>query len=152
MVGVGRPKLPLERVWDRVLATPTGCWVWQGAVGRCGYGVIQDGRRTATTHRVAYELAHGPIPQGMSVCHTCDNKVCVNPAHLFLGTPRDNTQDMMRKDRDGRSVPFRLIAPDGSLHEGIGLSRFAARYGLTPQSLGCVLAGKYRTHKGWRAA
>jgi len=90
-----------ERFWARV-DRGGDCWVWQGARMRNGYGVVKvEGWACKTTgaHRVAYTLTHGPIPAGLLVCHRCDVKLCVNPAHLFLGTYLENNQDCRAKGR-----------------------------------------------------
>lgn len=84
--------------WKQVDKTED-CWLWKLSTDDCGYGqVFQHGKRYLA-HRRAYQYAIGPIPKGMFVCHTCDNPICVKPAHLFLGTPRDNTRDSIAKGR-----------------------------------------------------
>lgn len=93
---------PLEqRFWEKVdRRGPDECWEWQGKVGNHGYGVIWlDATRTRTTHRVAFELAHGAIKK-TCVCHRCDNRLCCNPAHLFQGSRADNNRDMFAKGRN----------------------------------------------------
>lgn len=77
-----------------------GCWVWQGRLTKTGYGVLWFAGRAFWVHRLAYELDKGPITDGLFVLHSCDNPGCFNPAHLFLGTPKENVEDMMAKSRD----------------------------------------------------
>jgi hypothetical protein len=80
---------------------PTACWEFTGCRNHSGYGELtMRGYSTKLTHRLAYQLANGPIPAGLCVLHRCDNPPCCNPAHLFLGTRIDNNADMRAKGRD----------------------------------------------------
>ena len=96
------------------------CWIFTGAGTRDGsYGWIRTGKGTAQAHRVAYRNMIGPIPEGMDVCHKCDNPSCVNPKHLFLGNQRTNTLDAKKKGRlaTGRKNG-RYTSPGSSAHGG----------------------------------
>lgn len=96
------PRPLIDRFTEKVEKTD-GCWIWKAADNGNGYGAFSISRgRAKTAHRVAYEMAIGPIPKGMSVCHHCDNRRCVNPSHLFLGTLEDNMRDMVSKDRQAK--------------------------------------------------
>lgn len=91
---------PLRRFMDACLEDlETGCWNWTKSV-RGRYGMFRMSTKTTLAHRTAWELFKGPIPEGKCVLHRCDNRRCVNPKHLFLGTQKDNIHDMMRKGRD----------------------------------------------------
>lgn len=86
------------------------CWIWTGTTNELGYGLIHVGQRRVRVHRVSWEIANGPIPEGLCVCHRCDNPRCVRPDHLFLGTQADNLRDMCSKGRHGWSAAAKLIA------------------------------------------
>lgn len=90
----------ITRFWNAVEKRgPDECWEWKRGRQRAGYGALYIAPKVIGAHRIAYELANGPIQNGLSVLHRCDNPPCCNPAHLFLGTDADNTKDRISKGR-----------------------------------------------------
>lgn len=95
-----------ERFWEKVdIRSEDECWLWKGGrSGKCRpggvrYGVFKIDGKVCQSHRAIWMIINGSIPEGMYICHHCDNPLCVNPKHLFLGTPYDNNHDMIDKGR-----------------------------------------------------
>jgi len=163
-------RVPLsERFWPRVDRSGgvDSCWLWTGGKDPSGYGQTSDGRRHLLTHRVAWELTNGAIPDGLWVLHDCpdgDNPSCVNPAHLWLGTAQQNTADMLAKGRNGAqrhpeaqprgtSIGMSKLN-DGAVREILRLSAsegwsgvaLGRRFGVAPQTVQAVLSGQAWKH------
>lgn len=128
-----------------------GCWLWTGAKSPLGYGAFRMFRpkRTVRAHRISYELHKGPIPAGLLVCHACDNPSCVNPAHLWLGTPGDNARDRDRKDRvqhGEKHYAAKLTAEDvAEIIKQSGLRtqvEIARTFGVDRSNISHILSGK----------
>lgn len=109
-----------DRFFEQFEPEPnTGCWLWTGSITGRGYGSIKDKYKTRSAHKASYEIHNGEVPKGMFVCHTCDTPSCVNPQHLFLGTPADNMLDKVKKGRQsklrGESHPSNKLSVDDVL-------------------------------------
>lgn len=116
-------RLPFEERFDRWVDKSGDCWQWTGSRtvsrGVPWYGKTKNRGRTLLAHRVAWEFANGPIPDGLDVLHRCDNPICVNPDHLFLGTHTDNMQDRLAKGRKPNRM--KSHCPQGHPYEGENL-------------------------------
>lgn len=129
----------------------TGCWLWMGYISTTGYGsyhTMIDGKRTKiAAHRMLYEEEYGPIPAvGMSVLHKCDNTICVNPKHMFLGTHQDNMDDMAKKGRRKMAIPnihknkIKDIRTD--YENGLLLIDLIDKYGIEKRHMTRILSRK----------
>jgi hypothetical protein len=104
----GQANKPRPDFWSRVsVAAPDVCWPWIRYRTKDGYGQFTLYGRLRYAHRFAWEVTNGPVPEGMEVCHQCDNPPCCNPAHLFLGSQEDNVRDMIAKRRHRPPQPSR---------------------------------------------
>ena len=131
-----------------------GCWEWNAGCWKNGYGAFGLDGKTQRAHRVSYQLYLGEIPEGLQVLHKCDNRACVNPEHLFLGTHADNMKDCAKKGRYG--------SPSGEKHykskltdeqvadirarqkAGVKGTDLAREFGLTPSGISRIVLNKTR--------
>lgn len=132
-----------ERFWAKV-AKSEGCWEWQGNQGRHGYGRLRStSYHSVFAHRVAWELTYGPIPDGLEVCHKCDNPPCCRPDHLFLGTSAENLADMRAKGRGARGerhgsaklLDSQVMTIRQRLAAGANVYSLASEYDVTPDTI-----------------
>ena len=152
----GNRRRPLaDRFWEKVDRSggPDACWPWRGATvrgyGHIGVGSLSDGsRRMARCNRVAYELAVGHLPDGAQALHSCDNRLCCNPAHLFAGTQQDNMTDKVRKGRQNRGDTHwqSRLSPHQVLHirhryaaGGCTYASLAVEYGVSASAVGAII-------------
>ncbi len=146
-----------ERFWGKVDCSDTAaeaCWSRRGVPGTDGYGQVVLDRKPMKAHRLAWELEHGPIPERMFVCHRCDNRFCVRPAHLFLGTCADNQADMAAKGRSlrGERHNMTILSDDDVLDiravRAFGGSQkaIAKAYGVARSTIGLICQRKTWRH------
>lgn len=143
-----------ERLWDGVeKGGSDDCWVWTGTRMVGGYGRLVHKGSYISTHRLSYEMEYGPIPDGYFVCHRCDNPPCVNPRHLFLGTPAENSRDMRLKKRSLRGVKHRdakltekEVREIRALPDSAITRRIAEQYGVHEATIASVRRGQTWKH------
>lgn len=133
------------RFFSRVTITP-GCWVWQGRPTKAGYGLMQN----QYAHRISYRLHHGE-PGDLCVLHRCDNRLCVNPDHLFLGTRTDNMEDKVAKGRQlkGEQAPQAKLTEEQvfAIRRDTRTQRvIAADYGIVQSHVSLIKSGKHWRH------
>jgi len=144
------------RFWKFVERRPDGCWLWRGSRDRIGYGHFRS-RALASSgvlaHRYSWFIHHGPVLDGLDVCHRCDVPGCVNPQHLFLGTHTDNMRDMFAKKRRrilrGSQLSHAVLTEEDVREirrkraAGASLSELSERFGLAKSNI-CAIAKRRR--------
>ena len=140
--------------FDKRVDKSGNCWIWLGKPDTYGYGRMRFNGRDEAVHRLAYHFAYGEIPDGLFICHDCDNRMCVNPTHLYLGTNQDNLADMVQRGRSNRGE----ARPNAKLKEAhvrqiraryqdrrLSISLLAKEYGVTCSTIRSVI-----TFRSWR--
>ena len=144
----------IQKRFESKFTKSDGCWEWTASKVKGGYGQIRVSEQMQYSHRVAYQLYVGEIPAGMCVCHHCDNKGCVNPAHLFLGTQAENMLDCKNKGRgvhpdnsgekNGRAklTEAQVVEIRVRYSEGDTQSNLAKEFGVTQTAISHIVCGR----------
>lgn len=142
---LGVPVKPvLDRIFSRTIKTETGCFEWQGSLSDTGYARISYQRKTRLGARLVMELIHGNIPRTLQACHSCDNRKCINPDHIWIGTQKQNQQDAIRKKRyTGQAKTHCIIGHEYTIENSIF-------YGANKQKRRCRICMKAHNVK-WRS-
>lgn len=160
--GVPLEALTIRSDWgDKFLAymnpgEATDCWEWTGPKNSTGYGALVIARNTWTAHRLSYLLHNGDIPEGAFICHRCDNPPCVNPAHLYAGTPADNVRDREERNRSrtlrGEANGMALLTEDSVrairslVEQGIPRASIAEQFGVCKATVSHIAVRRNWSH------
>jgi len=145
----------IERFKSKYQEQPNGCWEWMTkSKTHDGYGVMIVDGVMRSGHRLSYELFKGLIPEGLLVCHTCDNPSCVNPSHLFLGTAQDNMTDKVNKGRSPKGeknasaklTEEQIRSIKIELNDGGKVTHIAIKYGMSHGQVSKIKSGKKWGH------
>ncbi len=142
-----------QNFWSKIKKTE-GCWIWIAGRDKNGYGKITRNKRDLRAHRAMWELKNGEIPEGLLVCHSCDNPSCVNPGHLFIGTVAENNKDKHDKGRHlYGAMCHKAKITDEIAREiyrrsksGEVQARIAEEYGVVHQTVSMIATGATWKH------
>lgn len=134
----------VERFWERVsIKSSNECWEWTAATFKAGYGALSYKGAPRYAHRLSFEIFHGKIPKGMDVCHSCDNRRCVNPNHLFSGTRAENLADMRNKGRHYKKLSKEDVLEIRKLGaQGIKNHLLAIKFSISSAQIGNIIKRK----------
>lgn len=146
---------PVDRFWARLdRGDPSGCWPWPGHVSEWGYGRLTVAGERWYAHRYAWSLANGEIPEGLDICHSCNNPPCCNPAHLYLDTIAGNQTFMVEQGRSSRGEKRHNAKLDATkvvqIREmaaaHVSQYEIADHFGVSQQCIWCVVNGRTWRH------
>ena len=131
---------PRQRFIEKVHKT-NNCWVWIGAIRKNGYGSFWSGKKHESAHRFSYKLYNGVIPDRKLIMHICDNKICVNPNHLKIGTQMENLQDMYDKSRDRppKKLTITQVKEIRLLNKKYSRSSLSKKYNISLSVIGRII-------------
>jgi len=137
----------VNRFWDKIAIRKSGCWEWTGCRSRQGYGVIRFGKLLMTCHRVMATITFGVLTPKTLVIHSCDNKICVNPHHLRLGTHADNLQDAARKNLMPHKISNANVIKLRQLHsQGVKQVELSKMFSICQSNVSSIVKGITRNY------
>lgn len=148
----------LKEIFEKHVLRDNKCWNWKGKLHKSGYALMIYGKdhKQIGAHRVSWIIHFGEIPEGLYVCHKCDNKKCTNPEHLFLGTPKENTQDMLKKDRKNTPIGEKVFSSKLTskqvikikkmLSLGVTMTKLALKYNVSLSAISDIKKEKTWKH------